>query len=357
MHRILRITIATVFSIWGMILRVKRFTNRELWLDEINQIDFTLEPFKPLWLRDNPTKDITSFPGDYLLTYPFVKLFGASKLVAIPHAIVTMLGFYLLYLLCQRYFKTTFGYLISFVLFCFNGLLIWHALEIRPYAVLATSALACFYFAKDVIGKDDSNDRHILKKFLVGLLFITTILFHAFGLYIVFFVLVYHIINQLKEESLLDIMRRNMKFIGTIATIAILPWIWFAAGILLRSSEGFDVFEYVPNPFTDFYSFSGAIAGHLVAFRSLYFLLFGIFAAFIIPHQERFPQFNFFLTLIAFPILFILISAIIKDYWFIPRQYIWVIPLFCFFIGWCWDSVIQSFSEKSLVQIRSDIFS
>jgi len=312
MHSILRIAIATVFSIWGMILRFKTITNRELWLDEINQIGFTLEPLKPLLLRDHPRKDITSFPGDYFLTYPFVKLFGASKMVAIPHAIVTMLGFYLFYLLCQRYFKTTFGYLVAFILLCFNGLLIWHALEIRPYAVLPTLALACFYFAKDVIGKDDSNDRHSLKKFLVGLLFVITILFHAFGIYIVFFVLLFHIIDHLKEESLLDIIRRNVKFIGTIVAIVLLPWIWFVTGILLMSPQGIDVFEYVPNPLLDFYGFSGAIVGHLVAFRSLYFLLFGMLAALFFP---------------------------------IPRQYVWVIPLFCFFLGWCWDSVVHSFSE------------
>ena len=138
LHKALGIVIALVFTIWGMILRFKTFANRELWIDEIIQINMTLEPLKPLWLRENSAKDITSFPGDYLLTYPFVKLFGASKLVAIPHAIVTLLGFYLLYILCKHYFKTVFGYLVVFVLLCFNKVLIFHAFEIRPYSVLPT---------------------------------------------------------------------------------------------------------------------------------------------------------------------------------------------------------------------------
>ena len=176
---------ALVFTIWGMILRFKAFANRDLWVDEIIQIKMTLEPLKPLWLRENAALDITSFPGDYLLIYPFVKLFGASKLVAIPHAIITLLGFYLLYLLCKHYFRTAFGYLVAFVLLCFNDILIFHAFEIRPYSVLPTFALACFYFAKDVISGNNSNNR---QRSFVIILFVITILFHPFGVAIAFFV-------------------------------------------------------------------------------------------------------------------------------------------------------------------------
>ncbi len=90
-HSIIGVSIASIFSVWGMILRVKTFVNRELWLDEIRQLGFTLEHFRPIWLRDDPTLDITSYPGDYLLTYPFIKLFGTDKLAAIPHAMITVL--------------------------------------------------------------------------------------------------------------------------------------------------------------------------------------------------------------------------------------------------------------------------
>jgi len=106
LHKALGIVIALVFTIWGMILRFKTFANRELWIDEIIQMNMALEPLKPLWLRENTALDVTSFPGDYLLIYPFLKLFGVSKLVAIPHelfgvsklvaiphVIVTLLGF------------------------------------------------------------------------------------------------------------------------------------------------------------------------------------------------------------------------------------------------------------------------
>jgi len=358
LHKALGIVIAFVFSTWGMILRFKTFANRELWIDEIIQINMTIEPLKPLWLREDAAMDITSFPGDYLLTYLFVKLFGVSKLVAIPHAIVTLLGFYLLYILCKHYFWTVFGYLAVFVLFCFNDVLIFHAFEIRPYSILPTLALACFYFTKDVISRNDSNNRQSMKYFFVIILFVITILFHPFGIVIAFFVLLFHILNQLKEESLLDVIRRNAKFVGTISAIVIVPWIYFTVGIILVPPLEQEVFEFVPNPFSDFnlllnssdspgyLVFAGYLANHMIGLRSLYFLLFGIVAAFIINHKDRPGQLIYFLTLIVSPILCILILDITINYWFLPRQYIWVISLNCFFVGWCWDSVIHSLYEK-----------
>ena len=345
-HRIPGIIIASVFSVWGMILRFRIFVNRDFWLDEINQLRFTLEPLKPLWLREHPRKDITSFPGDYLLTYPFVKMFGASKLVAIPHAIVTLIGFYLLYLICQRYFKTTFGYLVTFSLMCFNGLLTWHAFEIRPYSVLPTLTLACFYFGKDVIEKGSEGVTSNLKKFLIGLLFVITILFHVYGIYIVFFVLLFHILIQTNEEAFFAVIRRKVKFFFTIGAITFLPWIWFTVAILTIKQSDFDVFEYIPNPFVDVYDFCGTMVGIFIGIRGLYFLLFGMIAAFIIPHLEQYRQIKFFLFLIVFPITCVLASSIIKNYWFLPRQFVWVVPLFCFFLGWCWDSVIYLLRER-----------
>ena len=355
LHKLLGIVIALAFSIWGMILRFKAFANRELWVDEIIQIKMTLEPLKPLWLREDGALDITSFPGDYLLTYPLVKLFGVSKWVTIPHVIVTLLGFYLLYMLCRHYFRTAFGYLVAFVLLCFNDILIFHALEIRPYSVLPTLALACFYFTKDVIARKDGNNR---QNFFVIILFVITILFHPFGVSIAFFVLLFHILNQSKEESLSDVMRRNAKFIGIISAIVIIPWIYFVVGIMLVPPLEQEVFRYVPNPVSEsplskshnapaYLVFSGYLANHLIGLRSLYFLLLGIVATLIISHQDRYRQIIYFFTLIAFPILCVLILDITIGYWFLPRQYIWVIPLFCFFLGWCWDSVIYSFYERS----------
>src|SRR3989338_3669672 len=68
------------------------------------------------------------FPGDYILIYPFYRLFGENKWgLAIPHIIITAIGFYLLYILCRKYLKTVLGYTITFAIFAYNYTLIRHA--------------------------------------------------------------------------------------------------------------------------------------------------------------------------------------------------------------------------------------
>jgi len=376
LHRGLGIVIASAFTIWGMILRFKPFADRQLWIDEIIQINMTFDPLKPLWLRGAGVTDITSFPGDYLLTYPFVLLFGESKLVAIPHAIVSLLGFYLMYLLCRAYVKTPIGYLVAFVVLCFNDLLIFHAFEIRPYSVLPTLSLACLYFSKDMIRHKNNTDRRPIKYFSVIALFVITILFHPFGVAIAFFVLVFHLVNQLKEDSFSDVIHRNLKFIGTISAITIIPWIYFVVGIILVPPLEQEVFEFVPNPFSNsatvsdtmavpnpsaasnpntisnsdgspgYLVFAGYLANHMISLRSLYLLFLGIIAAFILKQKDRYSQIVFLITLIILPIVSIFILDIAINYWFLPRQYTWVIALNAFFLGWCWDSIICSFHQR-----------
>ena len=90
--------------------------------------------------------------GDYFLVYPFFKIFSFNKWgLAIPHIIATIIGFYILYLICKKYLSSL-GTVIVFVVICFNETLIGHATEIRPYAVLPTLALAIFYLFQRIAG-------------------------------------------------------------------------------------------------------------------------------------------------------------------------------------------------------------
>ena len=122
-----RILIALFFTILGFYLRLKQLINRELWTDELWQLAQTKGAFKPIWHRISVT-DFTSFPGVYLLNYPFVNLFGTNKwVVNIPNYIITLLSFYFLYLICQKYLKTFWGFFVAFLFLCFNGNLIFHS--------------------------------------------------------------------------------------------------------------------------------------------------------------------------------------------------------------------------------------
>ena len=106
---------AAAFFLLGMYLRVMRYHKRELWGDELIQYNDTAGPLKPFWIDGYNYGDHSGFPGDYLLTYPFIKIFGLHKWgLAIPHILLTIVGFYFLYKVCRYYCKSVWGYAIVF---------------------------------------------------------------------------------------------------------------------------------------------------------------------------------------------------------------------------------------------------
>jgi len=152
-ERVRRILIFTI-CLYSLYLRALALMKRELWNDEVFALSFMTGPFKPFWRSINyfVSGDHSAFPGEYLLNYPFVQLFGFDKWgIAIPHIAMTVLGFYFLYKVCQIYLATTFGFTLAFLIVCFNSNLIFHAFEFRPYAVIPTLALGSLYFADMII--------------------------------------------------------------------------------------------------------------------------------------------------------------------------------------------------------------
>jgi len=95
--------------------------------------------------------------------------------MAIPHILVTILGFFLLYKICQRHFKTVLGFVVTFSIVCFNQYSIFHSFELRPYAVLPTLVLASCYLSDSFVSEYDRLSRN--KKISIGLFYIFTIWF------------------------------------------------------------------------------------------------------------------------------------------------------------------------------------
>ena len=227
------IVISIVFSLLGLSLRFERLAQRELWNDELYQLSTTRGAFKAFWER-HTYGDMTCFPGDYLLTYFFVKMFDMNKWgMAIPHILATLLGFYFLYKIGERYFKTVLGFIVAFAIVALNQHLIFHSFELRPYAVLPTLMLAAFYFTEKLI--KDGLPKKNGGRLALGLLFVLIIWFHAFGIMIVFFALIYHglacgKITAPKTSAL-------VKFFAVIFMISLPVWLWYALGNPLSVSK------------------------------------------------------------------------------------------------------------------------
>ena len=361
------IAVVTCFllTLWGLFLRFKSTHERTLWNDEVYQLLQTTGPFKPFWLR-NFYGDFSSFHGDYLLTYPFIKFFliqnGLQNDIAafnaykwgllIPQIAATLLGFYFLYLICERHFKTIWGFVAAFTVFSFNSLLIFHAFEFRTYAFLPTLALAGFYVLDILTTEYATLSR--TKKNLIVLFLLFTIAFHLFNIIVLGLLLTHLFIISARssQNGQYQLFIRNspaLRFIVPVFIAGSFLWLWYLGlgpihgGKIEIAPRA--VFENtpIPNPLIHPRGFLKQIfIDGLLGHAPSSFLLLGLPLAFLFPNKNRLKLLGFFLLIIVLGIEGILLAALWKQYMFLPRQFIWAIPFFAFFIGWCWDAFIAA---------------
>ena len=262
--------IAVFFTAYGMYLRFMRLAPRGFWEDELSSLGKLQGSFIPFWQRFNYT-DFTYFPGEYIINWPFVFIFKTNKWgIAIPHILFTLLGFYLLYLICRRYFHSIFAWIATFALLAGHRDLIYHQLELRPYGVLATLGLAAFYFTEEIISK-----RYCLslsRKILIGFSFIFIIIFQVYGAIVLFFTFIYFLLRESGERTFGDIFKHSYRFILVIIIIGLPMYLWYSVGStqVYKDSGYFAyTFQYIPNPIVDFFGFIKSIFCNLIQINGL----------------------------------------------------------------------------------------
>lgn len=330
-------------SIYALILRLDKLARTEPWGDELNQLKVMKGGFLHL-VKELPRNERHQYLNlDHFLIYPFFKVFSFNKWgLAIPHILVTLLGFYLLYLIGKRYFKTIWGYIISFGVVCFNATLINHATEIRGYAVLPTLAMATLYLSEMLVNEVDLSR---IKRFFIGFFFLFTILFHAYGIFILFFCLVYVLWNKPIGQTFSSVFKRISKIIIVVFSIGVPFWLFCVFGPQHVKYVAENKYQFIPNPLNNIIGFLKGLFGNLVGFRKFYFLLVALAFPFIFPYKERMKQLSFLFIMIFSPLILIYITDMIGEYWFIQRQFIWVMPYFAIFLGWSCDSLINYLTE------------
>ena len=344
LSKYLRSAIIFFVCAYGLYLRIASLATRKLSKDELFQLSTMTDSFKKLLENVVQFEFCSYLSGDYYLVYPFFKIFGYNKWgIAIPHMIATVLGFYLLYIICKRYFKTTWAYIITFTIVCFNATLIYHALEIRTYAVLPTLALACLYLCLKLV--DENINMSVKKKWAIAALFIAVIWFHVYGILIVLVSALFSLLSKVKDASFKIILKYTLKFLFFVFFLAMPLWIISIFGPHCQHIL-WPTFIYIPNPLKDAFGFLKAVFGNLLGHKPLYFLLGGIALPFIIPDKERFQKITFLMVMVFIPIGAMLLVDIITEYWFIQRQFIWTIPFFALFLGWSWDAGLIYFKQK-----------
>lgn len=340
-----------VFSICGYALYLRLIhlsTHLSLWLDEDYQVARMHGSFMDM-LRALPQTEYCPYlSGDYYLIYPFFKIFSFNKWgLAIPHIIATIVGFYLLYLICRRYFKTIWGYIITFTIVCFNSNLIIHATEIRAYAVFPTLALACLYLSLKLV--DQNINMSLNKKWAIGTFFVLTIWFHVYGILILFCSLAFPLLTKIKDKNFKLIIKDLAKLLSVVFIVAMPLWLISVFGPHTVYNR-YNTFQYIPSPFKNVVGFLKSVFGNLIGRKQLYFLLLGIILPFIVPYKKRFQQMVFLALAVIMPIGLILLSSLKNEHYFLQRYFVWVMPFFAFFLGWSWDSSIGYIRKKLVKQ-------
>lgn len=345
--------LVVAISMYAFYLRLVALATRAYFVDENYQLAQMKGSFFEMIKSLRGHEFCPYLSGDYYLIYPFFKLFGFNRWgLAIPHLLATVLAFYFLFRICQTYFKTIWGYLVTFTLVCFNATLIWHASEIRTYAVWPMLALGVFYFTGLLIEKDTAFST--MKKIGIFAFFTFTILFHVYGIAIFLVLCLYQILAHAGDYDLRRFLRNNFKFFLFMFCIVAPVWLLSVFGPHLAYRQDCQVFEFIPNPIEDGIGFLKGVFGNLVGKKTLYFLLSGVFFPFIFPFKERKNQIALLLITVFFPIELLLLSDLKIKYWFIQRQFIWVMPFFALYLGWVWDSLFVFLRNRFLKSRRSD---
>ena len=172
-----------------------------------------------------------------------------------------------------------------------------------------------------------------------------SMIFHAYGLAIVLLPLIYHgfVYSFLENKKIPGTV---WLFLGGAVLISILGWAWYAAYNFFGFAPNMtaqsicDPFQYIPDPRQNVVGFLKGVGGNLFAgIKILEILLLGLTVAFLKPHKARLAQVFYAFLLIILPLTLILLADVKSQYWFLPRQFVWVIPFFGFWLAWCWDSI------------------
>lgn len=348
-ERIVPVSVA-VISLYALYLRIMYLKGHTLWADEYHQLYQMHGSFLDL-LKSLPKYEFCTYlSGDFYLTYPFFKIFSFNKWgLAIPHIVITIVGFYFLYLLCKQYFKTLWGFVITFLIVCFNATLIQHATEIRVYAVLPTLSLMSLYFSLMVTERDGL--KAIEKKVACACFFIVLIWFHVYGIGIFAVSMIFSVLSRIRDKDFVDMSKQLSKFIFVILCIAMPLWLLSVFGPHFKyQGLELDMFQFIPSPLIDPVGFLKGVFGNLVGSKKFYPFLIGTFFPLIFSYEKRLQQIGFFLIMILLPVTLVFLSDVRSGYWFIQRQFIWVMPLFAFFLGWTWDSLIVSIQRSGLLK-------
>ncbi len=165
-----------------------------------------------------------------------------------------------------------------------------------------------------------------------GLLVFVVLLYHLYGIFIVFCILTYHFFfsrSEATRKEVLSSLAPPTLFAGLLA----LPlWLLYSLPSFGRHWT-YDVFLFSGHTVKAMVGFlfgtMGDMTFHLLWVVPFLVVLFGL----LIWDRFWMSRMAFLAILILFPVGFVFISDYRGHYWFLPRHFIWVMPLWGILTG------------------------
>lgn len=312
-----------------------------------------------------PTWDF-HFHGAYLLLYPIGHFISVDKfIVGIPYILLSLLFYYLFARVnwarlmgldnSHEWISSKWANVLACFLIAYNNTLIIYAFELRPYSVLCLLMLVALFVSWKIVAQNRLNVWLICYAFLI-------ISFHNYGFFMLIVGLSYCVSFRLFLESTKGgswIRRVGSYWPAVInllmATVCSYPFFWlYQTRPVLRThlQMNFDVHQYIHA------GIAGAVQVMAIyyGFRSdfkwvrLIIVLLVACGVFLFIYQKKWAPILFVLILVIGPTYAIYLQDLRLKYWFIQRQFLWVIPFHAAFVGVAVHHSINLFCQ--LIQRR-----
>lgn len=273
--------------------------------------------------------DHTSYPGEYFIHYIPMRILnffnepvdlsyedgkiGIGKkhfwILAIPKIIISLLSFWLFWLLIRKY--TVLGILTATVIYAFNSTLIYHSFSLRPYGILPELAIINIWMS-------NRGSNGLKLSLLHGAVIFFTCIYHAYGILIAFLPIIFF---QNK---------RHPNIIWFIVP-AIVMWAYYASyntfGMTPNKVQSVvDTFQFITKENFLNGILDSLFAGSLLTLAALPFVIKG-------ACKMDYRDGVFLMLMVIIPLTLIILIDIKTSYWIHPRQYCWIIPALAIWCG------------------------
>lgn len=341
-----QVLIAAIHFVIYFYLRFQYRVKQDIWVDEIWTLKGLKLPFWEWLLNHLPNNDF-HFPGAYLVLYPLGHWWPEDNrfILSIPYMIISSVFFFLFAKVnwlrfldlgdIKQSIKGTWINVLALMLITYNSTLILYAFELRPYAVLPLLALVGLLLADKILDLKCFN--------LWGVLAVCTyVTFHNYALLMFMLGLAYCValrLTRAREKfwnwNVFSVYRPVMITL-TVGALLAVPILWQ----LLHAPylKSFDMTSMDANTHRWIYpGFKGltqvaALYYGFKRFRITIFCFVILGSIQLLAKRKWIP--------ILFPVMWVILPTaliywvdIVSHYWFVQRQFIWVMPFHAIFVA------------------------